>query len=57
MLTHLPLDDELNQRFYFEDGIGRLVRVNALRRCALQREGVHVELGEALPMTDATGDV
>jgi hypothetical protein len=50
MLTHLPLDDELNQRFYFEDGIRRLVWVNALGRCALRREAVHVELGEALSM-------
>jgi hypothetical protein len=50
MLTHLPLDDELNQQFYFDGGISRLVWDNALGRCVLQREAAHVDLIEAALM-------
>jgi hypothetical protein len=44
MLTHLPLDDELNRRFYVEEGLWRLVWANSLGRCVLRREVVHIEL-------------
>jgi hypothetical protein len=50
MLTHLPLDDELNQLFYFEDGIWRLVWANALGRCVLRRERARVDFAEAVLM-------
>jgi hypothetical protein len=47
-LTHLPLDDELNQLFYFEDGVWRLVWANALGRCVLRRERPHIDLADAV---------
>jgi hypothetical protein len=50
MLTHLPLDDELNQRFYFEEGIWRLVWADALGRCVLRRETARLEFVEAVVM-------
>jgi hypothetical protein len=50
MLTHLPLDDELNQLFYFEEGTWRLVWANALGRCVLRREAARVEFVEAVLM-------
>ena len=50
MLTHLPLDDELNQLFYFEEGIWRLVWATALGRCVLRRETARVEFVEAVLM-------
>jgi hypothetical protein len=50
MLTHLPLDDELNQLFYFEEGIWRLVWANALGRCVLRRERARLEFVEAVVM-------
>jgi hypothetical protein len=49
-LTHLPLDDELNQLFYFEEGIWRLVWANALGRCVMRRETARVEFVEAVLM-------
>jgi hypothetical protein len=56
MLTHLPLDDELDHRFYVEEGLWRLVWANTLGRCVLRREVVHVALAEAVAMI-ARGDV
>jgi hypothetical protein len=47
MLTHLPLDDELNQLFYFEEGVWRLVWANALGRCVLRRERPRIDLADA----------
>ena len=48
MLTHLPLDDELNQLFYFEEGIWRLEWANELGRCALRRETPRVAFADAV---------
>jgi hypothetical protein len=48
MLTHLPLDDELNHRFYVEEGLWRLVWANTLGRCVLRREVTHIELDDAV---------
>jgi hypothetical protein len=50
MLTHLPLDDELNKLFYFEEGVWRLVWANALGRCVLRRERAQVEFADAVVM-------
>jgi hypothetical protein len=50
MLTHLPLDDELNQLFYVEDGIWRLVWANALGCCVLRRETTRIEFVDAVLM-------
>lgn len=50
MLTHLPLDDELNQLFYFEEGIWRLVWANTLGGCVLRREKSHIEFADAVLM-------
>jgi hypothetical protein len=50
MLTHLPLDDELNQLFYVEEGTWRLVWANALGRCVLRREQPNIELADAATM-------
>jgi hypothetical protein len=50
MLTHLPLDDELNQVFYVEEGVWRLVWANALGRCVLRREEPHIEFVDAVLM-------
>jgi hypothetical protein len=56
MLTHLPLDDELNQVFYVEEGVWRLVWANALGHCVLRREALHIEFVEAVLMI-ARGDL
>jgi hypothetical protein len=56
MLTHLPLDDELNQRFYHEEGVWRLVWANALGRCVFRREAAHIEFVEAV-LSIARGDL
>ena len=56
MLTHLPLDDELNQLFYFEGGVWRLVWANALGRCVLRREQPNIELADAVLLI-ARGEV
>ena len=56
MLTHLPLDDELNQVFYVEEGVWRLVWANALGRCVLRRETPRIEFAEAVLMI-ARGDL
>jgi hypothetical protein len=56
MLTHLPLDDELNRRFYVEGGLWRLVWANSLSRCVLRREVVHIELMDAVAKI-ASGEV
>jgi hypothetical protein len=50
MLTHLPLDDELNQRFYVDDGVWRLVWANALGDCVLRREKAHLDVVDAVTM-------
>ena len=50
MLTHLPLDDELNHLFYFEEGAWRLVWANALGRCVLRREKARMEFADAVVM-------
>jgi hypothetical protein len=50
MLTHLPLDDELNQLFYVDEGTWRLVWANALGRCVLRRERVHLAFFDAATM-------
>ncbi|HEY2067084.1 MAG TPA: hypothetical protein VGG84_14105 [Gemmatimonadaceae bacterium] len=50
MLTHLPLDDELNHLFYFEEGVWRLVWANALGRCVLRRERARIEFADAVVM-------
>jgi hypothetical protein len=50
MLTHLPLDDELNQLFYVEGGIWRLVWANALGSCVLRREVVRISFTDAVTM-------
>lgn len=50
MLTHLPLDDELNQLFYAEGGIWRLVWANALGCCVLRREVVRIPFADAITM-------
>jgi hypothetical protein len=50
MLTHLPLDDELNQLFYVEEGTWRLVWANALGRCVLRRETPRIEFVDAVLM-------
>jgi hypothetical protein len=56
MLTHLPLDDELNHRFYVDGGLWRLVWANTLGRCVLRREVVHIAFDDALAMI-ARGEV
>jgi hypothetical protein len=56
MLTHLPLDDELNRRFYVEEGLWRLVWANTLGRCVLRREVVHIDFADAVVMI-ARGEV
>ena len=56
MLSHLPLDDELNHRFYMEDGLWRLVWANTLGRCVLRREVVHIDVDEAA-VKIASGEV
>lgn len=56
MLTHLPLDDELERRFYVEEGLWRLVWANTLGHCVLRREVVHVDFAEAVGMI-ARGEV
>ena len=56
MLTHLPLDDELNHRFYVEEGLWRLVWANSLGRCVLRREVVHIGLMDVVGKI-ATGEV
>jgi hypothetical protein len=56
MLTHLPLDDELNRRFYVEEGLWRLVWANTLGRCVLRREVVHIDLVDAATKI-ASGEV
>jgi hypothetical protein len=48
MLTHLPLDDELNQLFYFEEGIWRLVWANGVGRCVLRREKPRIGFADAV---------
>jgi hypothetical protein len=48
MLTHLPLDDELNRRFYFEGEVWRLVWANALGRCVLRRERGRIAFADAV---------
>jgi hypothetical protein len=48
MLTHLPLDDELNQLFYLEGGAWRLVWASALGRCVLRREEANIEFADAV---------
>jgi hypothetical protein len=55
-LTHLPLDDELNHRFYVEEGLWRLVWANSLGRCVLRREVVHIGLMDVVGKI-ATGEV
>jgi hypothetical protein len=56
MLSHLPLDDELNQLFYVEDGAWRLVWANALGRCVLRREINYIAFEQAAAMV-ARGDL
>jgi hypothetical protein len=48
MLTHLPLDDELNRLFYLEGGIWRLVWASALGCCVLRREEANIEFADAV---------
>jgi hypothetical protein len=50
MLSHLPLDDELNELFYVEEGAWRLVWANALGHCVLRREVLHLEFEQAAAM-------
>jgi hypothetical protein len=50
MLSHLPLDDELNELFYVDGGAWRLVWASALGRCELRREIPHVEFEQAEAM-------
>ncbi|MDB4882181.1 MAG: hypothetical protein JWL95_947 [Gemmatimonadetes bacterium] len=50
MLTHLPLDDELNHPFYVDGGIWRLVWANTLGICVLRREQVSVDFDDAIAM-------
>lgn len=56
MLTHLPLDDELNQVFYLHGGVWRLVWVSALGRCVLRREEPRIEFVQAV-LRIARGDL
>jgi hypothetical protein len=56
MLTHLPLDDELNRLFYAEGGIWRLVWANALGRCVLHRERGQIAFSAAVSMI-ASGEL
>jgi hypothetical protein len=50
MLTHLPLDDQLNRVFYIEGGLWRLVYAFALGRCVYRREAPHIELDHAIKL-------
>jgi hypothetical protein len=50
MFTHLPLDDALNQLFYFDGGTSRLVWDNALGRCVLRRAMPRIALADAVLM-------
>jgi hypothetical protein len=50
MLTHLQLDDELNQLFYVDEGMWRLVWDRRLGRCMLRREVPRIGFVEAALM-------
>jgi hypothetical protein len=56
MLSHLPLDDELNKLFYMNGGAWRLVWARALGHCVLQREIKHIEFSDAVEMI-ASGEL
>ena len=53
MYSHLPLDDQLNRVFYFEDALWRLVYAPALGRCVLRREAPYVAIEEAVAQVAA----
>jgi hypothetical protein len=47
MLTHIPLDDQLNCLFYLDRGLWRLVYAPARRSCVYRREAVYLDVDRA----------
>jgi hypothetical protein len=56
MLSHLPLDDQLNRLFYMEGAPWRLVYAQSLGRCVFRREANHLDIAYAMKLI-ATGDL
>jgi hypothetical protein len=56
MLSHLPLDDQLNYLFYIDEGVWRLVWAPALGRCVYRREAPEIDFGHAVTLI-ASGEL